>query len=84
MILIHGVKAIAEGKDVKKYRSFWENRKYSTKIIETRKIDRPILSDSSDDPVFNTIENLSKQTSVLKIKQARNQFGQMVEFSFTN
>ena len=84
MILIHGVKAIAEEKDVKKYRSFWENRKYSTKIIETCKIDRPILSDSSDDPVFNTIENFSKQTSVLKIKQARNQFGQMVECSFTN
>lgn len=40
--------------------------------METCKIDRPILSDSSDDPVFNTIENFSKQTSVLKIKQARN------------
>ena len=28
--------------------------------METCKIDRPILSDSSDDPVFNTIENFSK------------------------
>ena len=42
------------------------------KIVETLKIDRPILSNLSDDPVLNDIENFSHQASVLKIKEARN------------
>ena len=49
-----------------------KNWDHSEKIVETRKIDRPILSDSSDDSVFSTIESFSKHTSVLKIEQARN------------
>ena len=42
------------------------------KIVETLKIDRPILSDLSDDPVLNAIENFSHHASILKIKKARN------------
>ena len=42
------------------------------KIVETLKIDRPILSDLSDDPVLNAIGNFSHHASILKIKKARN------------
>ena len=42
------------------------------KIVETLKIDRPILSDLSDDPVLNAIESFSHHASILKIKKARN------------
>ena len=42
------------------------------KIVETLKIDHPILSDLSDDPVLNAIEKFSHHASVLKIKEARN------------
>ena len=37
----------------------------------TIKIDCTILSDLSDDPVLNAIENFSNHASVLKIKEAR-------------
>ena len=40
--------------------------------LQRLKIDRPILSELSDDHVLNSIENFSQHTSVLKIKQARN------------
>ena len=39
--------------------------------METFKIDRHILSDLSNDPVLNAIENFSHHASVLKIKEAR-------------
>ena len=42
--------------------------------METLKIDCPILSDLSDDPVLNAIENFSHHASVLKIKEARISF----------
>ena len=42
------------------------------KIVESLKIDRPILSDLSGDPVLNAIENFSHHASILKIKEARN------------
>ena len=41
------------------------------KIVETIKIDRPILSDVSDDPVLNAIENFSHYAGALKIKETR-------------
>ena len=64
--LIDGGKVITEAKDVvKKFKDHFE------KIVKTLKIDRPILSDLSDDPVLNAIENFSHHTSVLKIKEAR-------------
>ena len=65
--LAEGDKVITEEKDVAKiFKDHFE------KIVETLKIDRPILSDLSDDPVLNAIENFSHHASVLKIKEARN------------
>ena len=50
--LAEGGKVITEEKDaVKLFKDHFE------KIVETLKIDRPILSDLSDDPVLNDIEN---------------------------
>ena len=40
--------------------------------METLKTERPILSDLSDDPVLNAVENFHHYASVLKIKEARN------------
>ena len=39
--------------------------------FEKIKIDHPILSDLSDDPVLNAIENFSNHVSVLKIREAK-------------
>ena len=64
--LADGDKVITEEKDVvKKFKHHFE------KIVETHKIDRPILSDLSDDHVLNAIEDFSHHASVLKIKEAR-------------
>ena len=64
--LVDGDKVITEEKDVvKKFKEIFE------KIVDTLKIDRPILSDLSDNPVLNAIENFSNHASVLKIKEAR-------------
>ena len=63
--LVEGDKIITEEKHVvKKYKDF-------KKIVETLKIDPPKLSDLSDDPFLNAIENFSHHASVLKIKEAR-------------
>ena len=65
--VVEGDKVITEEKDVVKiFKDHFE------KIVETLKIDRPILSDLSDDPVLNAIESFSHHASVLKIKEARN------------
>ena len=65
--LVEGNKVIAEEEDVvKKFKDHFE------KIVETLKIDHPILSDLSDDPVLNAIESFSDHASVLKTKEARN------------
>ena len=67
--LVDGDKVITEEKDVvKKFKDRFE------KIVETLQIDRPILSDLSDDPVLNAIENFSHRASVLKVKEARDSF----------
>ena len=59
--LVEGDKVITEEKDVVKiFKDHFE------KIVETLKIDRPILSDLSDDPVLNAIENFSHHVRVLK------------------
>ena len=59
-------KVIIEEKDVaKKFKDHFE------KIVETLKIDHPILSDLSDDPVLDAIENFSNHVSVLKIREAK-------------
>ena len=64
--LVDGDKVITEEKDVvKRLNDHFE------KIVETRKTDRPILSDFSDDAVLNAIENFSQHASVLKIKETR-------------
>ena len=64
--LVDGDKVITEEKDVvKKFKDHFE------KILEAPKIDRPILSDLSDDPVLNAIEHFSHHASVLKIKEVR-------------
>ena len=64
--LVEGDKVITEEKHVvKKFKDHFE------KIVETLKIDRPKLSDLSDDPVLNAIENFSHHASVLKIKKTR-------------
>ena len=64
--LVDGDKVITEEKDVvKRLNDHFE------KIVETRKTDRPMLSDFSDDAVLNAIENFSQHASVLKIKEAR-------------
>ena len=65
--LVEGDKFITEEKNVIKiFKDHFE------KIVETLKIDHPILSDLSDDPVLNAIEKFSHHASVLKIKEARN------------
>ena len=65
--LVEGDKVITEEKDVVKlFKDHFE------KIVKTLKIHRPILSDLSDDPVLNAIQNFSHHVSVLKIKEARN------------
>ena len=59
--LVEGDKVITEEKDVVKiFKDHFE------KIVETLKIDRPILSDLSDDPVLNAIENFSHHVRVLR------------------
>ena len=64
--LVDGGKVITEEKDaVEKFKDYFE------KIVEPLKIDRPILSDLSDDSVLNAIEHFSHHASVLKIKKAR-------------
>ena len=64
--LAEGDKVIIEEKHVvKKFKDHFE------KTVETLKIDRPKLSDLSDDPVLNATENFSHHASVLKIKEAR-------------
>ena len=64
--LAEGHKVITEEKHVvKKFKDHFET------IVKTLKIDRPKLSDLSDDPVLNAIENFSHHASVLKIKEAR-------------
>ena len=65
--LLDGDKDITEVKDVvKKFKDRFE------KIVETLKIDRPILSDLSDDPVLNAIENFPlHDASFFKIKEVR-------------
>ena len=67
IILVEGQKVITKEKDVVKI--FKDNFE---KIVDTLKIDRPILSDLSDDPVLNTIEKFFHHASVLRIKVARN------------
>ena len=63
--LVEGDKVITEEKHaVKKFKDHFE------KIVKTLKIDRPKLSDLSDDPVLNAIQNFSHHVSVLKIKEA--------------
>ena len=64
---VEGDKIITEEKEaVKKFKDHFE------KIVETLKIDRPMLSDLSDDPgVLNAIEKFSHHANVLKIKEAR-------------
>ena len=53
--LVDRDKAITEEKDVVKlFKDHFE------KIVETIKIDRRMLSDLSDDPVLNVIENFSR------------------------
>ena len=65
--LVEGDKVITEEKDVIKiFKNHFE------KIVETLRIDPPILSDISDNPVLNAIEDFSHHASVLKIKEARN------------
>ena len=60
---VEGDKVIAEERDVLKlFKDLFE------KIVECLKIERPILSDLSDDPVLNAIENFFRHASVLKIK----------------
>ena len=65
--LVEGEKVIAKGKDVVKiFKDHFE------KIVDTFKIDRPILSDLSGNPVLNAIKKFSHHASVLRIKGARN------------
>ena len=67
--LVEGDKVITEEKYlVKIFKDHFE------KIAETIKIDHPILTDLSDDPVLNSIGHFSHHASVLKIKEARNSF----------
>ena len=62
--LVEGDKAITEEKNViKTFKDHFE------KIVETLKIDHPILSDLTDDPVLKAIEKFSHHASVLKIKK---------------
>ena len=65
--LVNRDKVITEEKNiVKKLKDHFE------KILETLKIDWPMLSDLTDDPVLNAIDNFSHHASLLKIKEARN------------
>ena len=65
--LVDRDKVITEEKNiVKKLKDHFE------KILETLKIDWPMLSDLTDDPVLNAIDNFSHHASLLKIKEARN------------
>ena len=65
-LVVDGDKVITEEKDVvKKFKDHFK------KIVETLKIDRPILSDLSDDPVLNATEKCFHHAIVLKIKKAR-------------
>ena len=67
--LVKGDKVITEEKDVVKiFKDHFE------KIVETLKIDRPILFDLSDDPVLNAIGKFSHHASVLKIKGSKKLF----------
>ena len=64
--LVIGDRVITEEKDVvKKFKDHF------AKIVETLKIDCPVLSDLIDDPVRNAIETFSHHASALKIKEAR-------------
>ena len=64
--LVEGDKVISDEKHVvQKFKNHFE------KIVETLKIDRPKLSDLSNDPLLNATENFSHHASVLKIKEAR-------------
>ena len=67
--LVDGDKVITEEKDVIK--KFMDHFK---KSVETLKIDRPILSDLSDDPVLNAIEIFSLHACVLKIKEVKDSY----------
>ena len=59
--LVEGDKVITEEKYVVKiFKDHFE------KTVETLKIDRPMLSDLSDDPVLNAIENFSHHIRILK------------------
>ena len=64
---VEGGKDITKEKDlVKMFKAQFE------KMVDTLKIDRPILYDLSDDPVLNAIEKFCHHSSVLKIKESRN------------
>ena len=64
---VEGDKVITEEKDVVKiFKGHFE------KTVEILKIDRPMLSDLSDNPDLNAIENFFHHVSVLKIYGARN------------
>ena len=64
--LVDRDKVITEEKDLlKKFKDHFE------KTVETLKIDRPILSDLSDNHVLNAIEYFSYHASVLKINEPR-------------
>ena len=66
IILVDEDMVITKEKDVvKKLKDHFE------KIVETHKTERPILTDLSDDPILNAIENFSHNASVPKIKEAR-------------
>ena len=59
---VEGDKVITEEKDeVKIFKGHFE------KTVEILKIDRPMLSDLSDNPDLNAIENFFHHVSVLKI-----------------
>ena len=67
--IVNRDKFITEEKDVvKNFKDHFE------KIVETLKIDRPISSGLSDDPILNAIENFSHHVSVLKIKKRETLF----------
>ena len=67
--LVEGDKVITEEKYlVKIFKDHFE------KIVETLKIDRPILFDLSDDPVLNAIGKFSHHASILKIKGSKKLF----------
>ena len=64
---VEGGKVITEEKYVVKiFKDHFE------KIVETLKIEHPILSDLSYDPFLNAIQNFSHHASVFKTKETRN------------